>query len=106
MLIYSTFREQGASDSNLKLRCSYVVLHNGEERVLVPLQKDTSVHYELLVQYAKEEWNLENDELVFETKELNVCPSIPVKLRRECFVAGILNDIGNVFVTRKSQKGA
>ncbi len=58
------------------------------------------------MRFAKEEWNLDGDELVLETKELNVCPGVLVGLRRECFAAGILNDIGNVFVARRTQAGA
>lgn len=45
MFISSTFSQQGAPNP----RCSYVVLHHGEERVLIPLQKDVSVHYEVRI---------------------------------------------------------
>jgi len=82
-----------------------IVLQYGEERMLVSMNLTTKEErYNELLTFVWEEWQLMEDEVVFETDEHPLCNGKKIKMNKCLFVPHITSLIGTIFVSVKHRK--
>lgn len=87
MLVSSTVNPSVHSSIQL------IVLHHGGDRILVPV--DQYAKFSDLLAFAAEQWNLESQDLVIETDELDICAGKFVQIHETSWT-GVKNIVGNV----------